>query len=163
LKRTTRTARTPAAYKPQCWLACAVFALATLVTCFIGLHGNAEAAGDFWIVVHPDSSVTSVHRRFLAQAFLKNVSRWDNGEVIRPVDQRTDAPVRRRFSEAILERSVDAVKAYWQQRIFSGRGVPPPELESDDAVVDYVQHHPGAVGYVSRTSALGKAKLIIVN
>jgi hypothetical protein len=62
----------------------------------------------------------------------------------------------------VLKRSVQAVKTYWQQRIFSGRGVPPPELESDDAVVRYVENNPGALGYISGTAALGKTKVLAV-
>ena len=46
---------------------------------------------------------------------------------IRPVDLRPNAATRRLFSERMLRRSVAAVRSYWQQRIFSGRGVPPPE------------------------------------
>ncbi|HEY5957416.1 MAG TPA: hypothetical protein VIV60_12710 [Polyangiaceae bacterium] len=124
---------------------------------------RADSGGDFWVIVDPDNRTTSVRRQFLAQAFLKNISRWDDGNPIRPVDQRADTSVRRRFSETVLERSVEAVKSYWQQRIFSGRGVPPPELESDEAVVRYVLQHPGALGYVSRATALGRTKIVIVN
>jgi len=113
---------------------------------------------DFKIVVHPERPA-QVERAFLVDAFLKNVTRWPDDETIRPVDQRPDSPTRRKFSESVLKRSVPAVKTYWQQRIFSGRGVPPPELDSDEAVVRYVESHPGAVGYVSGGAAVGKAKV----
>jgi hypothetical protein len=62
--------------------------------------------------------------------------------------------VRKRFSEAVLKRSVGAVRSYWQQRIFSGRDVPPPEVDSDEAVMAYVARYPGAIGYVSGTTKL---------
>lgn len=92
--------------------------------------------------------------------FLKQATRWDDGEVARPVDLKSDSPTRRLFSERVLNRSVAAVKNYWQQRIFSGGGVPPPELESDQAVITYVTRHRGGVGYVSSTTDIGKARLI---
>ena len=77
-----------------------------------------------------------------------------------PVDLKPDSAVRRRFSEHVLNRSVAAVKSYWQQRIFSGRGVPPPELESEQAVLAYVTKHRGAVGYVSTTAEVGNVRVI---
>jgi ABC-type phosphate transport system substrate-binding protein len=124
------------------------------------------AAGDaphpFRVIAHPDVPRSSVSREFLANAFLKNITRWPNDQAIRPVDLKLDAPTRKGFSEAVLRRSVAAMKAYWQQRIFSGRGVPPPALESDQAVVDYVTSHPGAVGYISAAAAPGSAKVITV-
>lgn len=112
-----------------------------------------QAPPEFRIVAHP-SQPEGIERAFLADAFLKKVTRWSSGEVIRPVDLRPSAAARRRFTELVLKRSVGAVRSYWQQRIFSGRDVPPPELDSDDAVLAFVAKHPGAVGYVS-----GGAKL----
>jgi hypothetical protein len=103
-----------------------------------------------------------VARGFLADAFLKNVTRWSDDETIRPVDQRPSAAARHRFSEVVLKRSVAAVKTYWQQRIFSGRGIPPPELDSDEAVVRWVEEHPGAVGYITGSAPAGRAKVIAV-
>jgi hypothetical protein len=48
-----------------------------------------------------------------------------------------------------LGRPVAAVRSYWQQIIFTGRGVPPVEFGNDSAVLSYVRSHRGAVGYVS--------------
>jgi hypothetical protein len=110
---------------------------------------SEEAAPDFRVVVHPDHTGGAVERAFLADAFLKKVTRWPGGETIRPADLRANSPARKRFTEVVLKRSVGAVRSYWQQRIFSGRDVPPPELDSDEAVLAFVAKHPGAVGYVS--------------
>jgi ABC-type phosphate transport system substrate-binding protein len=117
---------------------------------------------DYRVIVHPGRPDTRVSREFVANALLKNITRWSNDEAIRPADQRVDSAVRRTFSERVLKRSVQAVKTYWQQRIFSGRGVPPPELESDEAIVRYVENNPGALGYISGTAAAGKTKVLAV-
>ena len=131
----------------------------------LGSFGGAAAlAGetDFRVIVDPESSTTTATRELLTEAFLKKNTRWPDGETIRPVDQRSDSAVRRAFSEGILKRSVSAVRSYWQQRIFSGRDVPPPELDSDDAVVRYVSEHRGAVGYVSASTRTGETKVVTV-
>ena len=139
---------------------------ATLVVCaLLSLsvrRSGAENIPDFRVIVHPDNPSSSLTRDFLVDAFLKRTSHWSDGETIRPVDQRQSAFVRRRFSESVLQRSVAAVKSYWQQRIFSGRELPPPELDSDDAVVAYVLKHRGAVGYVSGAAKLERAKPVPV-
>jgi ABC-type phosphate transport system substrate-binding protein len=119
---------------------------------------HAESTPDFRVIVHPDNPSTTLTRDFLIDAFLKRTTRWNDGEMIRPVDQRPDSLARRRFSDSVLQRSVAAVKSYWQQRIFSGRELPPPELDSDEAVVAYVMKHRGAVGYVSGSAKLDRAK-----
>ena len=121
---------------------------------------RAESTPEFRVIVHPDNPSTALSRDFLIDAFLKRTTRWNDGETIRPVDQRPDSVTRRRFSRAVLQRSVAAVKSYWQQRIFSGRELPPPELESDEAVLSYVTKHRGALGYVSGAAKLDGAKLV---
>lgn len=133
-----------------------------LVLCAVSPALARDDPPPFRVIAHGDVPGSSVSREFLANAFLKNVARWPNQQPIRPVDLKVDAAVRKSFSEAVLRRSVAAVKAYWQQRIFSGRGVPPPALDSDRAVVDYVTSHPGAVGYISGTAAVGSAKVMSV-
>jgi hypothetical protein len=52
------------------------------------------------------------------------------------------------------------VKSYWQQMVFSGRSVPPPEMDSEDQVVAFVLKNRGAVGYVSATTNVLGAKIL---
>jgi hypothetical protein len=144
------------------WLLLGVFALGELWLTSLSKALHAAEAPEFRLIVHLESPVRQISREFLSQAFLKNVSRWEDGEAIHPVDQRPDTLVRRKFSDRVLKRSVAAVKIYWQQRIFSGRGVPPPELDADEAIVDYVRRKRGAVGYVSGNTDISKVKEILL-
>ena len=123
---------------------------------------NADGWTAFRVIVNPDNATTSVDRKFLAEAFLKKVTRWPNDELIRPVDQESSAQARHAFSDGVLKRSVSAVKSYWQQMVFSGGGVPPPELDSEGDVVKFVLKNRGAVGYVSVGVNLQGAKILTV-
>ena len=67
------------------------------------------------------------------------------------------------FSKAIHGKSVSAVKAYWQQRVFSGRDVPPLEKDSDASVVNYVRNNPGAIGYVSENADVRGVRVIVID
>jgi len=121
-----------------------------------------QSAAAYKVIVNPQNPNIQVERRFLLEAFLKKTTHWRHGEPIRPVDLAADSPVRRRFSQEALNRSVAAVKSYWQQSIFAGRDLPPPELDSDEAVVQYVLRYPGAIGYVSGGANLGGARALQV-
>ena len=114
-----------------------------------GESARANSAADFVIIVNENNPAASATSEFLSDAFLKKAVQWQHGVSIRPADQRIDSPVRRAFSTTVLKRTVAAVRNYWQQRIFSGREVPPPEFDSDAAVIQYVQKHEGGIGYVS--------------
>jgi len=124
-------------------------------------HSRASAPV-YVVIVNPNNPATDADRKFLEDAFLKKVTRWPNDEVIKPADLAPSSSVRKKFSEEVLHRSVDEVKRYWQQRIFSGRDVPPPEFETDDEAIKYVQKHDGGIGYVSGSANLNGAKVIAV-
>lgn len=117
---------------------------------------------DFHVIVHPATRVASLDRDFVADVFLKRKTRWTNGQPIFPADQQGSGHVREHFSEKILHRSVAAVRSYWQQMVFSGRNVPPPEFKSDEEVIRYVSARPGAIGYVSASAAIGAATVVEV-
>ncbi|HMJ09829.1 MAG TPA: hypothetical protein VK524_00415 [Polyangiaceae bacterium] len=123
-------------------------------------RAGEPAAPAFRVVVHPDHRTSSITQELLANLFLKKVGRWDSGARAQPVDQLPSSAVRQQFSQSVLKRSVAAVRSYWQQRIFSGRGVPPPALDSDQAVISYVQKEKGAVGYVSPSAKLDGVKVL---
>jgi ABC-type phosphate transport system substrate-binding protein len=138
-------------------VALALAALSASVTA-----GEAPSSG-YQVIVHPRNPAASVDRTFLADAFFENITRWPDGSLIRPVDLRPQETARSAFSRDVLKRSVEAVKAYWQQRIFAGRGVPPPELAREADVLSYVLRHEGAVGYVSGGFDIAGAKAVAVS
>lgn len=145
-----------------------VLSAALWITALAAPRVTAAAAGelppDFQVIVHPSNTLSTASRDFLQQAFFKRTTRWDDGAAIHPVDLPPNSKVRGAFSGRVLNRSVAAVRSYWQQRIFSGRELPPPELESDEAVIRYVASSPGAVGYISpHAKPTTQAKLLVVH
>jgi ABC-type phosphate transport system substrate-binding protein len=114
------------------------------------------------VIVNPSNAVTTMTRDQIAEVFLKKITRWPGGETIRPVDLHGSSSVREKFADHVLRRSLAAVRSYWQQLIFSGRNIPPPELDSDAAVIAYVLKYPGAIGYVSGEADVDRVKVIIV-
>ena len=117
---------------------------------------------NFMIIVNAANPTTTIDAKVVANIFLKKTAFWPHNKIILPVDQDVESEVRRAFSEVILDRSVPAMRNYWQQLIFSGRGVPPPELESDRAVVDYVSRHADAIGYVSPQANVRQNKIVTI-
>lgn len=121
---------------------------------------HAESASSFRVIVNSENPEAYASREWVTNAFLKKTTRWPRGEAIHPVDLRFGSTVREAFSKSILERSAAAVRNYWQQRIFTGRGVPPPEAPTDADVLRYVREHPGGIGYVSPQADAASVKVL---
>lgn len=139
----------------------AFLALLSILVVVCTTASGQQSAG-YKVVVNPSNGATALDRRFLADAFLKKITDWPGGDVIRPADLAPDSPVRRAFTHDVMNRSVESVKGYWQQRIFSGRDVPPPEFETDQEVVDFVLKHEGGIGYVSPSAKVGDCRVVVV-
>ena len=136
--------------------------LCTLMMTFFatGSWAGTAVGAEFVMIVHPKNPISALDRRFLADLYFKKITHWPQDGVVQPVDQRVDAAIRQRFSEEILQRSVMGIKSYWQQLIFSGRGVPPPELKTDEEVREFVIQNPGSIGYVSGSANLRGVRVI---
>ena len=114
------------------------------------------------VVVNEANSVSSLSRQEISDLFLKKTSRWEQLGLVMPVDQPEGAAVRETLNREIHHKSLSAVRAYWQQRIFSGRDVPPPEKEGDAEVLSFVRKNPGAIGYISSTASAAGVKVVEV-
>jgi ABC-type phosphate transport system substrate-binding protein len=135
-------------------------ALAVIIA-MIGL-AHAEPNGGVRVIINASNATVRLDHRFVADAFLKKRTRWDDDRAIQPADLGQKSSVRDRFSRDVLERDVASVRRYWAQQVFSGHGVPPPELASEADVVKYVAAHPGAIGYVSANVSLAGVKVVEV-
>ncbi len=127
------------------------------------LAGPAAAAEprEFKVVVHPANPAAELDRDALSRLFLKKALRWPDGVAVQPVEP-ADPAVRAAFAEQVHRRSLNAVRSYWTQLIFSGRDVPPLERAGDAEVVAYVRATRGAVGYVSAGAEAAGVKVLPV-
>ena len=136
-----------------------VSAVCMLLLTFAGASHAQEGEG-YEVIVNYSNPVSSLRTAYVSDLFLGKIGRWDHGEDVASVDRSAHSPVRARCARSVHHRSVSAVKSHWQQMIFSGRGVPPPELGSDAEVVAFVQRDPGAIGYVSNSASLNGVKVV---
>lgn len=127
-----------------------VFSLLLLV---VG-HLPAQEAPSFKVIVNASNPVSTISVKQVAKFFLKKESRWGNGTEVLPIDLTVESPAREGFSLAVLGKPTPAVKSYWQQMIFSGRGTPPMETSTEADVVAFVGSIAGAIGYVSGETPL---------
>jgi ABC-type phosphate transport system substrate-binding protein len=136
------------------------------ITLLVGLLSLSTAsapspAQDFAVVVNVSNPVSTLSKDEVAKLFLKKTVSWKSGQSAAPVELPASAKVREAFAREVLNKSVAQVRSYWQQQIFSGRDVPPPEKPTEDEVIAYVRANPNAIGYVSRSANIGRGVKIV--
>jgi len=120
----------------------------------IAIFASSALAADFQVVVNASNSASSISKTTLQDFYLGKATRWSNGTAIAAVDRDEHSDVRATFSKVALGKTVANVKSYWLTIVFAGRGVPPPEHDSDEKVLDAVRRNKGGVGYVSAAAVL---------
>ncbi|HEX2781379.1 MAG TPA: hypothetical protein VHM30_17890, partial [Gemmatimonadaceae bacterium] len=116
-----------------------------LVALLVVSNAAAAPAQGYKVIVNASNPTTKLSRSEVAAFFLKKNDRWSTGAAAVPVDLAEGTATRDAFSKGVLGKSTATVKAYWNQMVFSGRNVPPPEKKSDAEVLAYVRNTPGAI------------------
>jgi ABC-type phosphate transport system substrate-binding protein len=128
----------------------------------IGLASTSIASGTHYkVIIHPANHDVRLARSFVRDAFLKKATEW-HGQTIRPIDLASMAATREQFTRDVIRKTPAQLKRYWNQQIFSGKGVPPPEAGTPAEVVAYVLANPGAIGYLPADADPGAAKVVEV-
>jgi ABC-type phosphate transport system substrate-binding protein len=116
---------------------------------------EAAAQDTFVIVVHASNPVSTLSAEDVSKLFMKRVATWADGLPVLPTNLPADSQLRDRFSRQIHGKPAAPIVAYWQQQIFSGRGLPPVEKASESEVLRFVRQNRNAIGYVSATTEIG--------
>lgn len=125
----------------------------------IGVYGQTS----YKVIVNKSNGVSTISRSELSDLFMKKSSKFSTGQRAVPIDQKGNSSLRKRFSPDIHNKSVVAVKSFWQQSVFQGKATPPVEKASDEEVIAYVAKNPGAIGYVSSNANTSTVKVLNVN
>ena len=116
--------------------------------------------GGYTIVVNPSNQAKAMSKDEVARIFLKKATKFPDGRSASPVDLAVNSSIRETFSKSVLGKPASAVDAYWQQQIFSGRDIPPPQ-KSENAAISFVRSNENGIAYIS--SGADTAGLKVIN
>ncbi|ATC97947.1 MAG: substrate-binding domain-containing protein [Pseudomonadota bacterium] len=117
------------------------------------------AIADVAVVVHPTNDST-FDEGTIKKIFLGKTKSYTNGRsaiLISP--SNTDIAVEE-FNSKVLGKSNSQVKAYWSKILFTGKGTPPQEMDSNGAVISSVASNPDAIGYVDASAVTSDVKVV---
>ena len=136
-------------YKRLCVLVCLLFCT------------NAAFA-EIVIIVNKNNT-NSIDSKSLKRIFLAKEKRFADGLEARPINQASSQSIRREFDDKYINRTSAQVKAYWAKLVFTGKGTPPLDLQSDAAVISTVETDQSAIGYIDSASVTAQVRVINLN
>jgi len=100
------------------------------------------------IVVIGDPALPKLNMATIQKLFTGRIVEVD-GQAVTLLNAAPGTTLRNQFLSSYLGQDEDKYTAYWTVRRFIGKGVPPRELESGNEIINYVQSHPGTIGYIN--------------
>jgi ABC-type phosphate transport system substrate-binding protein len=130
--------------------------LIILAHCFLMSSVYAEVA----VIVHKDNTVEAMNKNEVNRIYLGKLKKFGNGKDAIPID--LPAGESRKYFYAKVVRKNDAqLRAYWSRIIFTGKGQPPRQEESEESVLSLVSSNPNLLGYVDTSKVNGDVKVVL--
>lgn len=112
------------------------------------------------IAVIVNSDELKVANNELSLIYWRKQQYWPKGQRIKPVNLRSDHPLRQHFSQTVLGSPPKKQIDYWNGQYFNGI-LPPYTVNSEEAVLRYVAQTNGALGYVNACHVDNRVKAIM--
>jgi len=118
----------------------------------MALPVSALAQSNTYIVMSSSDSAIeeSVDLKDLRDIFLGHRILWRNGDRIFAAHIKKQSSEMVEFLNDVIGMTPRKFNRYWRRRLFSGKGHPPIELDSDKKAIDYVYKTEGAIAVVSK-------------
>jgi hypothetical protein len=119
-----------------------ILALLSTLLAISGIH-----ADEILIIAGHDTRLGNVSNKHLENIFLRKSLLGENGVSWIPLNLNPDDPIRLAFSQALFNRSPDALESFWNEQYFHGI-TPPYVVASEEAMLRFVSSTRGAIGYI---------------
>jgi ABC-type phosphate transport system substrate-binding protein len=107
------------------------------------------------VIVNPDQSRVGIDRDLLRAIFSMRMRAWPGGEPIRVFVLPDDDQVSNEFCRDLLGTYPYVLRTLWDRMVFTGTGLAPTIVKSEQEMRARVLATPGAIGYVHNASASG--------
>jgi len=121
----------------------------------------AQAHAQAIVIVNPGVKSADVSKGDLKDVFTGAASSLKDGSHVTPVLLK-EGPAHEEFLTAYVGKNDTAFRAGWRSLVFSGQASMPKSLDSEAAMVEYVAHTPGAIGYVAKSAPHDGVKVLAV-
>ena len=111
------------------------------------------------VVVSASSSLGALTQDEVRQIF-NGQTRRVSGISVKPLDLPSRGGARNDFYQQVLGKSAEQMKSYWARMIFTGRGMPPREVSSEQEMVLLVGSNRNFVGYLDAALVTPDLKVV---
>ena len=121
------------------------------------IHAQAQVI----VIANPGVKATEISKIDLRDVFTGAATALPGGGNVVPILLKAGT-VHEEFLQAYIGKNDTAYRAGWRSLVFSGQASMPKSLETDAAVVEFVAHNQGAIGYIGKATPHEGVKVLTV-
>jgi len=121
------------------------------------IHAQAQVI----VIANPGVKATEISKNDLRDVFTGNATSLPDGSRVVPILLKAGT-VHEEFLQAYIGKNDTAYRAGWRSLVFSGQASMPKSLDTDSAVVEFVAHNAGAIGYIGKATPHDGVKVLAV-
>ena len=121
------------------------------------VHAQAQVI----VIANPGVKATDISKYDLRDVFTGAATSLPGGGNVVPILLKAGT-VHEEFLQAYIGKNDTAYRAGWRSLVFSGQASMPKSLDTDTAVVEFVAHNAGAIGYIGKSPAHEGVKVLAV-
>ncbi len=120
---------------------------------------SGAAFAEVVVIVH-QSNTDNLDPEMIQRIFLGKTKGFPTAGKAVPLDLPQDSTARADFLAKVVKKTQSQYTAYWAKLMFTGKGVPPKETDSDKDVVTLVSKNPSLIGYVDAASVTPDVRVV---
>jgi ABC-type phosphate transport system substrate-binding protein len=121
----------------------------------------AQAQAQVIVIANPGVKIAAISKSDLRDVFTGAATALPGGGSVAPVLLKAGA-VHEAFLLAYIGKNDTSFRAGWRSLVFSGQASMPKSLDGDAAIVEFVAHNQGAIGYIGKGSPHEGVKVLEV-
>ena len=121
----------------------------------------AHAQAQVIVIANPSVKADEIAKSDLRDVFTGNTTSLKDGDRVVPILLKAGT-AHEEFLQVFIGKSDTAYRAGWRSLVFSGQASMPKSLDGDAAVVEFVAHNSGAIGYIGKATPHEGVKVLAV-
>lgn len=122
----------------------------------------AGAGAQVIVIANPSVKSSAVSKDELRDVFTGNASALKDGSKVVPILLK-DGPPHEEFLKAYIGKGDTAYRAGWRSLVFSGQASMPKSVDGDAAMVAFIAHNAGTIGYIDKATPHEGVKVLEVH
>ncbi len=120
---------------------------------------SVSASSEVVVIVH-SSNTSEIDQKAISKIFLGKAKNFPGGGSAVPIGLKEGSATTEEFNEVVLNKKASQLKSYWSKLVFTGKGTPPQQLDTDAEVIDVVKGDPNAIGFISTGEGVSGVRIV---